>query len=513
MLKLVLFFLFTACLQAQPVPASASKDPLERTSPQSSVFHFLEACHARDYAKAAHYLDLQRLDSADRATRGPDLARQLEDLLDDTPFDIATLSRDPDGDQSDGLAADLEVLDTFTLDGKKLTLQLERTPLKNGPQVWLVAPSAVALIPEAHTLVVETPFEKKLPQSLVTFEILDTPVWRWMALILIGLILWSVTGLFSRAIGALIRPLVSASDLIKPIRALLAVVVFRGTLDLAAPSALPRLYIERALGLIFSLSLAWAATEVIDLLAERWHSRLDPRMQAVTFSVLPLGQQMVKLALFLIAILSVISAWGYNTSTILAGLGVGGIAVALAAQKTLENLFGGISVIGDRPVLVGDVCKFGDRIGTVMHIGLRSTRIRTPDRTVISVPNGQFSSMALENLSEQDKFWFHPTFKLRRDTSPAQLQKVLESMRKILAETPNVEAGKIPVHFTAVAEYSLNVEVVAYIATVDGDQFLEVQQNLLIKMLQAVEQAGTALAVPLQESVNEDVTKPAGSQP
>ena len=107
---------------------------------------------------------------------------------------------------------------------------------------------------------------------------------------------------------------------------------------------------------------------------------------------------MLKLLLYLVAILGVLSAWGYNTSTILAGLGVGGLAIALAAQKTIENLFGGISVIGDRPVLVGDVCRFGDRTGEIMHIGLRSTRIRTADRTIISVPNGQFSSMPLENI-------------------------------------------------------------------------------------------------------------------
>ena len=120
------------------------------------------------------------------------------------------------------------------------------------------------------------------------------------------------------------------------------------------------------------------------------------------------------MALFLLAILGVLSYWGYNTTTILAGLGVGGLAVALAAQKTLENLFGGISVIGDRPVLVGDECRFGDRTGIVTDIGLRSTRIRTPDRTVIIVPNGQFSSMTLENISQRDKIWFHPTLNLRR---------------------------------------------------------------------------------------------------
>ena len=170
-------------------------------------------------------------------------------------------------------------------------------------------------------------------------------------------------------------------------------------MELASPSALPRLYMGRALAMAFSLGLAWAGSAAIDFIAERWRSRLDPRMKAMTYSVLPLGRQILKLCLLLIAILGVLSAWGYNSATILAGLGVGGLAVALAAQKTIENLFGGISVIGDRPVLVGDFCRFGTHIGTVMHIGLRSTRIRTLDRTIVSVPNGQFSAMELENFS------------------------------------------------------------------------------------------------------------------
>jgi MscS family membrane protein len=200
-------------------------------------------------------------------------------------------------------------------------------------------------------------------------------------------------------------------------------------------------------------------------------------------------------------ILSVLSAWGYNTSTILAGVGVGGLAIALAAQKTIENLFGGISVIGDRPVLVGDFCRFGDRVGTVSHIGLRSTRIRTPDRTIISIPNGQFSAMELENFSARDKIWFHPTLSLRRDTSAEQLQKVLSSVEGILKGHPKVETGALPVRFVGVGTYSLNVEVFAYVKTSDYDEFLAVQQELLIKLLQAVERAGTALAVPVQENV------------
>ncbi len=308
---------------------------------------------------------------------------------------------------ADGLSADLERLDTFHIDGKTLELQLERLKLKPGLQVWLVSADSVAMIPEAHQLVAETPFEKKLPQQLVTLEIFDTPVWRWIALLVMALVIWTIAKALAWAVVAALRPLVNVPGLSRPLCICLAVAGLRAAMEIASPSALPRVYLERALGLFFFLAVAWVATLAVDLVAERWHSRLDPRVQSLSYSVLPLGKQILKLSLFLVALLGVLSAWGFNTSTILAGLGVGGLAMALAAQKTIENLFGGISVIGDRPVLVGDICRFGDRIGTVMHIGLRSTSIRTPDRTVISVPNAQFSSMVLENISGRDKIWFH----------------------------------------------------------------------------------------------------------
>ena len=492
-------------------PVPEAKDALGRSTPQESVFQFLEACHARDYSKALRYLDLRKMAPADRTKDGPELARQLEDLLDDTPFDITMLSRDPEGDQSDGLADNRELLDTFQVDGQVLTLQLERVELKPGFRVWLVSQDSLPLIPKAHQLVAETPFEKKLPQPLVAFEVLDTPVWRWFALAIMAAVLWILAELLSRVLVAVLRPVMNAAMFRGPARLGLAVGGFRGALDLAPPATLARLYIERAIGLVFFLAVAWAGAGVIDLITERWRSRLDPRVQAVSYSVLPLGRQILKLLLFLIAVLSVLSVWGYNTSTIVAGVGVGGLAVALAAQKTIENLFGGISVIGDRPVLVGDVCRFGDRTGTVMHIGLRSTRIRTPDRTIISVPNSQFSSMALENISGRDKIWFHPTLNLRRDTASDQLLKVLSSVSEILEEHPKVETGPLPVRFTGVGAYSLDVDVVAYIATSDYDEFLALQQELLLKMLQAVEQAGTSLAVPLQESFESQ--RPAPSLP
>jgi len=242
--------LLAGVLRAQ-TSVPETKDPLGRGAPQDSVFQFLEACHARDYSKALHYLDLRRMPPAERAQKGPELARQLEDLLDDTPFDITTLSRDPEGDQADGLSSGLDRLDTFHVDDQTLELQLERVQLKPGFHVWLVSADSVAMIPKAHQIVAETSFEKKLPQQLVTFEIFDTPVWRWIALVTMAVALWILAGFLSWALVAVVRPLVNAPAFRGPLRVCLAVAGFRGAMEIASPSLLPRLYIHRALGLIF----------------------------------------------------------------------------------------------------------------------------------------------------------------------------------------------------------------------------------------------------------------------
>jgi MscS family membrane protein len=198
---------------------------------------------------------------------------------------------------------------------------------------------------------------------------------------------------------------------------------------------------------------------------------------------------------------AVLSEWGYNTTTLLAGLGIGGVALALAAQKTIENLFGSVSVISDRPVSVGDFCKFGDRVGTVEDIGLRSTRIRTLDRTLVTVPNGSFSAMTLENFDRRDKMLFHVTLNLKRDTTPDQVRTLLQSITKLLKDHPKVETGGLPVRFVGIGAYSLDIEIFAYIRTLDGDEFMTIQQDLFLSIMDAVESAGTALALPTQATI------------
>src|SRR5215469_2935306 len=307
-LPLVVFVSLAGVLSAQ-TPAPETKDPLGRTTPQEAVLQFLEACHARDYAKATHYLDLRRMPADERAKQGTQLATQLEDLLDDTPFDITMLSRDPEGDTTDGLATARERMATFQVNGQSLELQLERVELRPGYRIWLVASDSIPLIPKAHQLVAETGFEKKMPQALVTVEIFDTPIWRWIALILAAVALMILSRIFASWIVLAVRPVLDAPKLRGPLRVLLAVTGFRAMLDVAPPATLSRLFIERALAMIFALALAWTGSVVVELFAERWRVRINPRVHGVSYSVLPLGLQILRLSLFLLAILSVLSAW------------------------------------------------------------------------------------------------------------------------------------------------------------------------------------------------------------
>jgi MscS family membrane protein len=234
----------------------------------------------------------------------------------------------------------------------------------------------------------------------------------------------------------------------------------------------------------------------------RLNAYLRARQKSFSYSVLPLASRVLKITILLLMIAALLSSWGYNTTTLVAGLGVGGIAIALAAQKTIENFFGGVAVVSDRPVAVGEFCKFGDRMGTVEDIGLRSTRIRTLDRTLVTVPNGQFSSMTLENFDRRDKMLFHFMLNVRRDTKPDQVRALLGSIEKILAENPKLEKATFPVHFNGVGTYSLDIEITAYVLTRNGDEFMKIQQDLYLRILDAVEAAGTALAIPTQATIS-----------
>ena len=267
------------------------------------------------------------------------------------------------------------------------------------------------------------------------------------------------------------------------------------------------------LGLAFSLLLRQICSAIADVLiivSIAWllmllngvvEKHVLPRVgspETAAVALLRVIRRCVDVLVIFGALIALLRHFGVDPTPALAGLGVGGIAVALAAQKTLENVIAGASLIFDQAVRVGDSLKMGEIVGTVEHIGLRSTRIRTLDRTLVSVPNSQIANVSLETLSARDKFWFHPVIGLRYETTADQLQIVTDGIRRLLTDHDSVSRESVRVRFFRLGPSSLDVEVFAYIFATDWTQFLEIQERLLFDVTGIVSAAGTAIAFPSQ---------------
>jgi MscS family membrane protein len=213
-------------------------------------------------------------------------------------------------------------------------------------------------------------------------------------------------------------------------------------------------------------------------------------------TLLSLSVGLARIVLLLVCIFLLADALSIPYQGLLAGLGIGGLAVALAIQPLLQNFLSGFMLYADRPIAVGDYCKFGDKLGTVEHVGMRSTRIRSPDRTVITIPNSEFANMQLENFSRRDRIWLKTILQLRYETSPEQLRFILTELRRMLIAHPKILADPLRVRFIGFGAHSLDVEIFAYVMTPDYNEFTAVREDVLLRMMELIEEAGGQFAFP-----------------
>lgn len=213
-------------------------------------------------------------------------------------------------------------------------------------------------------------------------------------------------------------------------------------------------------------------------------------------TLLSFAAGIVRVLIVVFAILMLADVLQMPYQSVLAGLGLGGLAVALAAQSTLQNFISGITLYFDKPIAVGDYCQFGDKSGTVEFIGMRSTRIRTQARTLLTIPNSEFSNMQIENYAKRDRILLDTTVKLRYETSPDQLRSLLQELRKLLLSHPEVSEDSLRVRFVGFGARSLDIEILAYILSNDYSQFVEIREDIYLRIMQVVEAAGTKLADP-----------------
>lgn len=206
----------------------------------------------------------------------------------------------------------------------------------------------------------------------------------------------------------------------------------------------------------------------------------------------------LRIVVIVAGILMLARVWSLPYSGVLAGLGIGGLAFALAAQPTLQNMIAGFTLFADNPLSVGDFCRYGDKIGTVEQIGLRSTRIRSLDRTVVTIANSEFANLQLENFARRDRILLRTTLQLRYETTADQLRFVLAELRRMLIGHPRIHPEPARVRFVGFGAYSLDVEVFAYALTSDYNEFLAIREDVYLRMMQIVLRSGAGFAFPSQ---------------
>ena len=224
--------------------------------------------------------------------------------------------------------------------------------------------------------------------------------------------------------------------------------------------------------------------------------RINP--QGLDASMIRTVFRLLGLTIGITALILGIERVGISLVPILAGLGIGGLALALAARPTLENVIAGLILLTDRPVAVGELCRFGDQIGTVQEIGLRSTRILALNGDLISMPNSKFSELELANKSRRDRILLRQTIGLRYETTSEQLQFVLAKLREMILAHPKLLEQKAQVRFVKYGDYSLDLEIFAYVDTGSWHEFRGIQEDLLLRVKDLVEAAGTDFAFPSQ---------------
>ncbi len=483
-------------------PTPSSSDPLGRDTPSGTVLGFLQAAQVGNNKTAADYLQMS---PAHRQSQGPDLANELKQLLDRSFVgSVQRLSKRPEGSPEFG-APDRQTIGTFTYADADVPVVLVRVTDPSAGKIWLFSSDTLSKVPELYDGLEAHQVESKLPQSLVQNTFLGMPLWQWLALfvaipvaIAIG---WALVLLLAIPPRLWLkfrnRPNLHSYDRMStPLLVSFSAFAHRILVHYFGLPLLTRIYYSRIISILIVIGFFWFLLRLTDIAMQRLRIHAVSSGRIGTGTLMVLGQRLLKALLVILALLTMLAIVGFNLTTVLAGLGIGGIAIAFAAQKTLENLFGGISVLADEVIRVGDTCRFGDRVGIVEDISLRSTRIRTTERTELSIPNGALATMNIENLTRRDKILFNPTLGVRCETSADQLRYLLAETRRMLYEHPKVENDSARIRFAGFDNSSLSLEIFSYVLTRDFAEFTAIREDLLLRIMDIVEQAGSGIAFP-----------------
>jgi MscS family membrane protein len=490
---------------AQTAPAPQTpEDALGRDSPRGTVMRFLNAARQDEYELARQYLDTRQPPSAAET-----LARQLFHVLDARlPARLEQISDRPEGSRANPLTPDQEQIGEVEYNGGTLPVILDRVTRPGNVRVWLFSTGTLAAVPALYAEVTTSQSIGGFPRILTGTRVGGVLLFDWLV-VLFGVPLFYLTIVgVNRLLTPLARPLwrrvftdiapANRSLLPAPVRLLILALAGRWVISSLPLSLIVRQVWANIASLLAIAAMAWLLIRFNGEIEAYLLRRVPRANSAAAASLLRLIRRATDVLIVFAGLIATLRHFRIDPTPALAGLGVGGIAIALAAQKTLENVIAGASLIFDQAVRVGDFLKMGEVAGTVDYIGLRSTRIRTLERTIVSVPNSQVANASIETFSARDRFWFHPVVGLRYETTPEQLRAVVTGIKEMLDELPEVDRASARVTFVKLGAFSLDVEVNAYLFARDWVHFLTLQEGLLFGVTDIVARAGTEIAFPSQ---------------
>ena len=471
-----------------------------RSTPHGTAAGLITAAEQGSLDRAAEYLE-----SGLKPTERRELAQKLGIVLDRKLFtSLDRLSREPGGDLGDGLT-NRDRIGLVESPSGNVEIFLDRVPRGQGTFIWLFSSSTLQEIPRLYEEIEPPWIEAYVPERLRTTRWLAIPLYRWLAVLLLIPLIFGLAALCTRALSVWLGPVLGRLSPEKdyqtvasvgPLRLLVLSLFFYG-FSFFGLTLSTRHFWQRVAETLMVLALCWLSLRLVDVVEGLSLRRLRRVHRSGDVALVRLINRLLKAASVIVACLLLLYLSDVDLTAALTGLGVGGIAIGFGAQKTIENLFGGIMVISDKPVNIGDVCKVGEYVGTVEDIGIRSTRIRTLDRTVVSVPNGQLAAMILENFAQRDRIRFHHTIGLGRQTTPDQLRDVLAQIRRLLDAHPRVDAASARTRFIKFSGASLDLEIFAYILESEQPAFLAIQEDLLLGIMDIIDTSGASIAVPV----------------
>lgn len=494
----------SAASRAAPRPASPEDEAVvDPGSPQASMARFFMLARAGRFEEAAEYLELRPDDD------GPTAARRLALVLDRRVWvDVERLPSSASGDTRDDLPAGVDEIarvPTPGATGETEPVRIVRRSTESGVR-WHFTRTTTARIEGWYERLEGRYLLDRVPTRLLREGPYHVAQWQWLGFallvplsLLVGILL---AGLLQRIALALARRTTASWDddlvtaLLGPTRLALALLLFDAALPqlgLARPVAES---MHRGRGLLLVLVTLVAVMRTVRVFATQLSISEWGRTNPASRSLVTLAARTGQVVAVVLAALAVLSSLGYDVTGVLAGLGVGGVVLALAAQKTLENVLGAFAIGIDQPLREGDQVRIDGTVGIVERVGLRSTRIRTLDRHVVSYPNGKLADLAIESISSRDRMRLFTTLGLEYGLAPDAVRAIRDALEAVARAHPRIYADELHVRFAGFGGWSLDFEIMLWLDVRDYGSFVAAREELMLGFMQAVAEHGGRFAFP-----------------